>query len=95
MRIQNQSEKLYALCAEAWRFAPGARFHTVRHIIDNFNAGRRTVDAVLDRMERRRTVVIGARGLFIGYNYFVRGRTKITFPSFHSRWRFSANLLVA
>jgi len=67
MRIQDQSEKLYdTLCAEARRFAPGARFHSVRHIIDNFDAGRRTVDAVLDRMERRGIVERRARsGIFV------------------------------
>lgn len=54
MKTLEQSEELYRrLCAEVRRFTPGARFHTVRHIIDSFDTSRRVVDAALERMERK------------------------------------------
>lgn len=67
VRNQQQSENLYRkLCVEVRRFTPGARFHTVREIIDNFDTSRRVVDAVLDRMERRGIVERRSRsGIFV------------------------------
>lgn len=67
VRNQQQSENLYRkLCVEVRRFTPGARFHTVREIIDNFDTSRRVVDAVLDRMERKGIVERRSRsGIFV------------------------------
>ncbi|MBS1372245.1 MAG: substrate-binding domain-containing protein [Lentisphaeria bacterium] len=67
VRNQEQSEELFRrLCVEVRRFTPGARFHTVRQIIDDFDASRRVVDAALDRMERKGIVERRSRsGIFV------------------------------
>jgi len=65
-----QSEELYnQLYDEVRRFAPGTRFHTVRHIIQQFNTNRRIVDAALDRMEHKGIIDRKARsGIFVRAN---------------------------
>ncbi len=69
-----QTDTLYnRLCTEVRRFTPGARFHTVREIIDNFDTNRRIVDAALERMEKKGIVERRSRsGIFVRQSGFLR-----------------------